>query len=184
MSNFENREIELRAYDVDTEALRETLQSLGATALGTKEMQRAVFDVQPVNPNKWIRLRNEGDQTTLAIKERISDTVDGTGEVEMVVEDFDKALLFLASLGNYTPRSIQETRRELYDFNGTEVSIDSWPRIKDLVEIEGASEEEVRAVAAQLGISADQLTALSVEQYYLDTLGTDVKTTSLRFENE
>ena len=85
MSNFENREIELRAYDIDTEALRETLQNLGATALGTKEMQRAVFDVQPANPNKWIRLRNEGDKTTLAIKERISDTVDGTGEVEMVL---------------------------------------------------------------------------------------------------
>lgn len=145
--------------------------------------KRAVLDVIPANPNKWIRVRTDGTHTTLAVKERLGDGAAGTGEHEVEVSDFDKTLELLESLGGYTPRSVQENRRIAYDMNGVEVSIDSWPKVGDLIEIEGPSEAAIHAVAAQLGIRAEDLTGVSVEQYYQDKLGIDVKTVDhLTFE--
>jgi adenylate cyclase class 2 len=176
-SPAEDREIELRVYEIDAEKMRVLLVELGAVSLGTIMQERAVMDVVPVNPDKWIRVRKQGDDTTLAIKERISDTADGTGEVEIRVDDFDRTLKLLQSLNGYTPRSRQENRRELFDLDGAEVTIDTWPRIEPLLEIEATDVEAIYATADKLGIAREQLTALSVEQYYLDKLGLDVKTT-------
>lgn len=178
----ENREIELRAFDIDGEALKETLRSLGAVSLGLKSFKRAVLDVVPVNPNKWIRVRTDGTETTLSVKERLSTNADGTYEVEQTVESYEKTLEILSAIG-IEPRSVQESRRDAYTLDGAEVSIDSWPQINDFIEIEAADEATIHAVAAQLGIPDDALTGSSVEQYYLDTLGIDVKTSSLVFES-
>lgn len=175
------REIELRVFEVDAARVRDELRTLGARALGTMNFKRAVLDVNPVNPDKWIRLRTEGETTTLAVKQRISQAADGTGEVEVVVGDFDATLTVLDAIGGYAPRSIQESRREAYALGGAEVTIDSWPQIPDFMEIEAPDEPTLRAVAAQLNV-ADRLTGQSVEQYYLEKLGIDIKTTSLRFE--
>jgi len=80
-----NRESELRAFDIDATKVRHSIKLLGAEAKGLLQFKRAVLDVVPVNPNKWIRVRTDGKTTTLAIKERIARTVDGTGEVEVEV---------------------------------------------------------------------------------------------------
>jgi len=182
--NLVDRETELRVFDIDSDLIRSKLHSLGAVGLGTMDFKRAVLDVSPVNPNKWIRVRTEGDTTTLAIKERISDEANGTGEVEISVEDFDKTLALLKSLNGYEPRSIQESRREAFELDGAEVSIDSWPNIKDFLEIEAKDNDAatIYRVAALLGIAPESLTAKSVETFYTETLGIDIKTTSLRFE--
>lgn len=179
----ENREIELRAFDIDGDALKETLRTLGSVSLGIKNFKRAVLDVVPVNPNKWIRVRTDGTETTLTVKERLSTEADGTYEVEQTVESYAKTLEILSAIG-INPRSVQESRRDAYTLNGAEVSIDSWPRINDFIEIEAPNEETIYEVAAQLGIQSDALTGKSVEQYYLDTLGIDVKVSSLVFDQD
>ncbi|MBC7459601.1 CYTH domain-containing protein [Candidatus Saccharibacteria bacterium] len=180
----DHRETELRVFNIDTTLMRQKLNALGAVGMGTMNFKRAVLDVHPVNPNKWIRVRTEGDLTTLAIKERISADANGTGEVEVVVGDFDETLALLKSLNGYEPRSIQESRREAYEIDGAEVSIDSWPRINDFMEIEAKdnSADTIYRVAELLGVPVDSLTAQSVEDFYTETLGIDIKTTSIRFD--
>lgn len=175
-----NRESELRAFDIDATKVRHSIKLMGAEAKGLLQFKRAVLDVVPVNPNKWIRVRTDGKTTTLAIKERIARTVDGTGEVEVEVSDFSKTLELLNTLGGYKPRSIQENTRELYIIDGTEVSIDTWPKINPILEIEGEA-DNIAEIAGRLGIEPESLTAKSVEEHYLETLGLDVKTSHLQF---
>lgn len=188
-------EVELRVYDVDGDAMRETLRSLGAVSLGEQVFKRAVLDVHPVNPNKWIRVRSDGKETTLAVKQRAdeNETVsEFDGEVEEIVESFETTLKLLSMIG-FEPRSIQESRRESYTLGGAEISIDTWPKLKDFLEIEakdrsastGEQEATIREVAKQLGIAAEALTTEAVEQHYVDTLGIDVRTTPfLTFETQ
>jgi hypothetical protein len=45
----------------------------------------------------------------------------------------------------------QETKRETWQLDDTEVVIDHWPWSAPYVEIEGHSEESIKAVAAKLG---------------------------------
>lgn len=176
-------EVELRAFDIDSEKLRITLTELGARSLGVLNFKRAVLDVDPPDPNKWIRVRSDGQKTTLAVKERLSLDADGTGEVEIETSGFDETLAVLRAVHNFTPRSIQESRRELYDLDGAEVSIDTWPQIGDILEIEAEDATQINLVAERLGIDTKELTGTSVEQHYLDVLGIDVKTTAeLRFD--
>lgn len=174
------RESELRIFNANADMIRHALQKINAPKKEELHFKRAVLDVMPINPNKWIRVRTDGTKTTLAVKERITHSVDGTGEIEIEVSDFDKTLQLLQDLGGYSPRSIQENIREVYDVQGTEVSIDSWPLIAPIVEIEG-QERAIYEVAEQLGIRKDQLTAKSVEEFYAETLGINLKTTSLTF---
>ena len=181
MADMESREIELRVFEVDADKAREDLTRLGAQVLGTMYFKRAVLDVHPVDPNKWIRLRTEGAKTTLAVKQRISQAADGTGEVEVVVDDFEKTLDILKLIGGYEPRSVQESRREAYDLNGVEISIDSWPQIPDFMEIEAHDLAELEKAAGELGV-ADRLSGKSVEAYYIENLGIDIKHTSVQFE--
>jgi adenylate cyclase class 2 len=182
MAEVQNRELELRAFEVDGKHLQDLLVQLGATSLGHFEFRRAVLDINPPNPDKWIRVRTDGSNTTLAVKERISKEFDGTGEEEVEVADFDATLRVLKSMGNYTPRSIQESRRDAYLLDGVEVSIDRWPHIAEIAEFEGPDEALVRDIAGRLGV-AERLTADTVEEYYLNTLNMDVKNTAyLTFE--
>lgn len=176
----DNRESELRVFNIDADSVRKKLEEMHAKKQGILNFKRAVLDVNPVNPNKWIRVRTDGKHTTLAVKERISHTVDGTAEIEIEVSDFDNTMALLLALGNYKPRSIQENTRELFFLNDTEISIDTWPQLRPFLEIEGDN-EKIHQISEKLCIDKKDLTAMSVEEYYLHNLGIDVKTTQLKF---
>jgi len=47
----------------------------------------------------------------------------------------------------------QETKRELWILDGAEVTIDEWPFLEPLVEVENDSEENVRLVSEKLGFN-------------------------------
>ena len=185
MTELTNKEVELRVFDID-EAERKRIQrkltDLGAVALGEFTFRRAVMDVHPASPNRWIRVRSDGSTTTLAVKERSGSAADG--EHEVVVSDFDETLKILKAVGDFTPRSIQENRRESYDLEGNEVVLDTWPIIGHVVEIEGFDEESVRRTADRLEIDASKLVPTGVEQVYKDKYGIDVKSTSITFNSK
>ena len=119
-------EYEVRVLEIDAEEMKKKLDSLGATLVEDVFQKRYVYDFNPVEPNKWIRLRTNGTTTTLTIKNVESSNIDGTKELEVVVDDFDAANEILGELG-YKPRGIQENKRIKYDLNGVEVDIDTWP---------------------------------------------------------
>ena len=176
-------EYEVRVLEIDKDEIQNKLKELNAVLVEDVFQKRYVYDFNPVNPNKWIRLRTNGTKTTLTIKNVESSNIDGTKEVEVEVSDFNTTNEILKELG-YTPKGIQENKRIKYDLNGVEVDIDTWPKIPTYLEIEGSSEEEVYNTLQLLGISKEKSTSLDVQNIYDKVYGIDlVKEPNLSFDN-
>lgn len=134
-------EFEIRVLEINDEEIIEKLEKLGATKIGEYDQKRYVYDLIPKNNGKWIRLRTNGEKTTLAYKDVISDIIDGTKEIKFEVRDFDEAKEFMERIG-IKHRSYQENKRiQYYLFDGVEIDIDTWPMIPTYLEIEGKSEK-------------------------------------------
>lgn len=169
-----NIEFECTILDVDSQDFISKLNTLGAKNKGEYFQRRYVYDFNPVNKNKWIRLRTNGIKTTICIKESVDrNKIGGTKELEVEVGDFDTTNKILESLG-YHHRNYQENMRRSFELNGVSITIDSWPLIPDYVEIEGSSEDEVLNTLSQLGISEKDTTTLDVESIYKDIYGIDL----------
>ena len=166
-------EYEVRVLEINKDEIQNKLKALNATLVEDVFQRRYLYDFNPVNPDKWIRLRTNGKTTTLTIKDVQSSKIDGTHEMEIVVDDFDTTNEILKELG-YVPRGIQENKRIKYDLNGVEVDIDTWPRIPTYLEIEGKNEEEVYSTLELLGISKDKAISLNTQSIYKEYYGIDL----------
>ncbi len=178
-----NIEYEVRVLEIDVDKVKEKLKKLGAVLVEDVFQKRYVYDFIPAVPKKWIRLRTNGIKTTLTIKNVESSKIDGTRELEIVVDDFDTANEILFEMG-YKPRGIQENKRIKYDLNGVEVDIDTWPGIPTYLEIEGSCEREVFDTLDMLGIARDRATSLDVQGIYEKIYHIDLeKNCNLSFKN-
>lgn len=176
-------EYEVRILEIDEVEIEKKLNSLGAELQWDHLQKRYVYDFIPKIDGKWIRLRTNGDKTTLTIKNIVSSQIDGTQELEVVVDDLEKTNLVLNELG-FVAKGYQENRRRQYILDGVEIDIDSWPLIPTYLEIEGKSEQDVYQVLEKLGISRDSATSRDVEGIYLD-YGYDLeKIYDLKLEEE
>jgi adenylate cyclase class 2 len=174
-------EYEIRILEVDKEEIIKKLEKLGAIKKGKFEQKRYVYDLRPVEKGKWIRLRTNGKITTLTYKDIVSNTIDGTKEVEFEVEDFDKANEFLEKIG-FKNRSYQENERIQYILNNVEIDIDSWPMIPTYMEIEGTSEEEIINIKKILNIEETKVTTLNCDDIYKQIYKIDIsKIKELKF---
>lgn len=133
-----SREIEVKLLGIKVDEIRSFLKTNNATFDATYNFKRVVFDTLPVNPNAWIRLRSDGNETTLTYKHIHSDAIDGTEEIEISVDAFDNTKDLLEKAG-LTSRNYQENRREQYFMNDCQITIDTWPQLAPYVEIEAAS---------------------------------------------
>ena len=158
-------EFEVKILDIDVNAVRKKLESLGAVKVAERKMRRFVYDIDLAKSHSWIRLRDNGEKTTLAIKEIHSAEIDGTKEIEVEVSDFDSTNSILNKLG-FFPKAYQENKRVSFKFDGAEVEIDSWPKIPPYVEIEAGSAEKVEKVLKLLGFEKSQATSIGVEEVY------------------
>ena len=176
-------EYEVRILEIDVDNIKKKLEEIGATFEWDRLQRRYVYDFIPKLDGKWIRLRTNGIKNTLTIKDVVTSKIDGTRELEIEVDDFDKTNLILQELG-YEYRAYQENRRIQYKLNGVEIDIDSWPMIPTYLEIEGSSEEEVYKTLELLGFSKSQITTRDVEGIYND-YGHDVmEIKELKLEEE
>ena len=177
-------EYEIRVLEINVEEIKEKLNAVGATLIEDVFQKRYVYDFNPKNPNKWIRLRTNGTKTTLTIKNVESSKIDGTRELEIIVDDFDTTNEILSELG-YKPRGIQENKRIKYDLNGVEIDIDTWPGIPTYLEIEGKSEKEVFDTLKILEISKEDATSLDVQSIYEEIYHIDLeKNPNLSFNEQ
>lgn len=160
-------EYEVRVLEIDRERLISRLEKLGAEFCWDRVQKRYVYDFIPKIDSKWIRLRTNGDKTTLTIKNLVSSKIDGTQELEIEVDNFERCHLILKELG-YEAKGYQENRRCQYLLNGVEIDIDSWPLIPTYLEIEGQSEDAVYHVLDVLGFDKNDATTRDVEGIYLD----------------
>jgi adenylate cyclase, class 2 len=159
-------EHEAKVLDVDPAATTALILAKGGQPVGARaRMRRYVYDIVPGDRSRWIRLRDNGSETTLCVKEVRNDTIDGTYEVEVTVADFTAANDLLIMLG-FAPKSYQENRRTSFTLAGAHLEIDEWPRIPPYLEIEADTREDVIRVAGLLGYREDQLTAANTIDVY------------------
>jgi adenylate cyclase class 2 len=176
-------EYEAKVLDIDVERVARLILDKGGADLGEVLQRRYVYDIEPGDASRWVRLRDTGSEVTLTVKEIDSDAIGGTRETETEVGDFETANALLGKLG-YTPKAYQENRRHSFTLDGARLEIDAWPRIPAYLEIEADSGAEVVRVASLLGYAESDLTGENTTKVYA-RYGIDLPTiTHLRFGGE
>ena len=166
-------EYEATFTNVDKDVARGKLRAAGAVLRRPEFLQkRAVFNLPSGHEVKgaWARVRDEGDKVTMSLK-----IVDGTAiadqkETCITVNDFAEAVALLKTLG-CDEKAYQETKRELWDLDGVEVTIDEWPFLEPFVEVEGNSEESVKAASEKLGFEWAKAKFCAIGALYSEKYG-------------
>jgi len=156
-------ELEIRFLDVDVDEIVARLEKIGAQKVGDWLQERFVFQF-PSNDDgalRWIRLRTNGEQATVAYKHIHTDSLDGTEEIEFEVNNFQAAEQFLEKCG-YIKEGPQQNKRIRYMLDGVEIDIDTWPDCPPWVEIEGSSEEQIKMTCEKLGLDFSKGTSCGV----------------------
>ncbi len=151
-----NNEIEAKFTGVNIDEIRTLLHDAGAQLVHPmREMKRVTIDTPEMRQkNAFIRVRDEGNKTTLTYKQFDALSLDGVKEIEVIVSDFDATIALLAVAG-LAYGSLQESRRETWRLNNVEIVIDEWPWLNPYVEIEGPDEDSVINTARTLGFDWD-----------------------------
>jgi len=153
-------EIEVKFINIDIEAMRKKLKEVGAHLEQPMRLMKRVNIEQPEHTaeRSFLRVRDEGDKTTLTFKRRdalSAESIDNVKEIEVVVSDFDTTVELFREAG-WPPRTLQESRRETWKLNGAEVVIDEWPWIEPYIEIEADDEVTVRSASELLGLTWEE----------------------------
>jgi len=159
-------EIEAKFLNIDKEKLREKLKSTGAKLVKAETLfKRAVFYLPKGHEIEggWLRVRDEGDKITMSLKATVNGSIDNQKETMVVVDNYNNARQLLTDIG-CTEKAYQETKREVWELNNVEITIDEWPYLEPYTEIEGASEEEIKKVAELLGFDYSQAVFGSADQ--------------------
>lgn len=77
-------EYEVRVLEIDPDEITNKLDKLNAKFEWDYVQKRYVYDFIPKEDGKWIRLRTNGEKTTLTIKNLVTSKIDGTQELEIV----------------------------------------------------------------------------------------------------
>lgn len=149
-------EIEVKFADIDIDTLRDSLKTAGAECEQPMRLMKRALVEEPHHEaeHAFVRIRDEGDKITLTFKRRADKeaaNIDSVKEIEVEVSDFDKTVELFSEAG-WKYKTFQESRRETWKLDDVEVVIDEWPWLKPYIEIEGESEDAIKAVAAKLGL--------------------------------
>lgn len=149
----ENKEIEVRFLEINKEKLVKKLHEIGAVDKGEKMLEEIIiYDSKLEFPEKghFVRLRKIGDKTKLTYKENRKQTINSAIEIELEVEDMEKAALIFEKVGLILFRR-QQKKRHTFLIKDVVIDIDTWPRIPSYVELEGPSEDKLKEAAKLLG---------------------------------
>lgn len=167
-------EIEIRILEVDKEKLEEKIKKVNGEFVYEYYQRRYVYDTNPKKDKQWFRLRDTGKEVTLTYKNIEKNSIDGTKELEIEVDDFENTHLMMEKLG-YEAKAYQENKRTRYMLDGVEIDIDSWPLIPTYVELEGPSAEAVYQVLEKLELSKEKAIAIGVKEIFAN-YGIDLDT--------
>lgn len=158
-------EFEGKILDINIHEVIDRLTHAGALFVKKQNFRRYVFGTIPEKKGKWMRLRSDGAETTITVKEIIHDGLDGTYEFETNVGDFDTMYTILKKAG-FNNNGYQENRRTLYKIGDVEITIDEWPLIPAYIEIEGPNKKTVEQTAIKLGYTMKDLTGENTDKVY------------------
>lgn len=166
-------EYEATFPNIDKEAVRGALARAGAVCVKKEFLQKRVVFRMPVGheiAGGWLRVRDEGDKITMSLKVVDGDKIENQKEICVTVDSFENACALLEMSG-CARKAYQETLRELWVVRGVEVTIDEWPFLEPLVEVEGNGEEVVKEVAELLGFDWSQARFCSAGTLYAEKYG-------------
>ncbi len=161
-------EFEATYLDIDKDELKEKLQAVGASLKKAEFLQkRMVFDLPSGHEIKggWLRVRDEAGKITLTLKVIDGDNIENQREVLLGIDNFEKADQLLQMIG-CKRNAYQENRREVWELDGAEITIDEWPFLEPYTEIEGKSKEHVIEISNKLGFDFKDALFCSVDKIY------------------
>jgi len=155
-------EIEIKCYCENVENVKSLLGDIGAQFLETRTECDIYFNHPSRNfgeTDEALRLRTVNNQCRITYKgPKVSKTTKARIEHETEAGDFDSMKNILLSLGFVESGSI-EKERDVFKFNGMEISIDYVDGLGTFVEIEKIGqlkddiEKELFDIAAKLGLT-------------------------------
>lgn len=166
-------EFEATFTNVKKDDVRNKFRKAGARLIKKEFLQkRIVFNLPKVHEinGGWLRVRDEGDKITMSIKIVDGNKIENQKETQLVIDSFDNAVSLLESIGCEN-KAYQETKRELWELDGVEITIDEWPFLEPFVEIEGISKKEVKSVANKLGFNYSTEVFEAVDELYSKKYG-------------
>ena len=167
-----NTEFEATFIDINPDEIRQKLTDLGAKLVyPEKLMRRIVFHPPASIPGGWMRVRDEGDKITLSLKVVAGENITDQKEIELKIDNFEEGMRLLEAIGA-RKKAYQETKREKWEYEKCDITIDTWPGLDPFSEIESSiSEAEVKAVSQKLELDYSQAIFGSVEVIYEQKLG-------------
>lgn len=183
-------EIEAKFVDIDIEDVRRRLHEIGAECVQPMRlMRRVAIDSEYMRTGKdsFLRVRDEGDKVTMTYKQFDELSLHGAKEIEVIVSDFEQTVALLTQVG-LAPHTYQETKRETWRFQDTEIMIDEWPWLNAYVEIESDSGDQVQQIAERLGFSwetavfGDVMAAYRIQYPHLDNKDTIGSVAEVKFD--
>ncbi len=177
-------EYELRVLEIDVEQIVKLLKDLGAKKTEEMKYKRYVFYTNKKKDNEWIRLRTDGKNSTITYKKIDNEVnIEGTKELEIEVDDFEKSKHLLEIMG-FEIKGYQENNRIRYILDGVEIDIDTWPLIPTYLEIEGENEEKVLGILNLLKVDKNKVTYLNCGTIYKEIYGINIDNIkSMSFES-
>jgi len=161
-------EYEATYENIDKDEIRERLRKAGAKLLKPEFLQKRINFYPPLkkrNKSGWIRVRDEGDKITMSFKANYSEEgITRQKEICLEVNNYEKAVAFLDTI--LERKAYQETKREIWELDGVEIDIDTWPWLEPFVEIEGKNEEEVKKISEKLGFDYSKALFCAVGEQY------------------
>lgn len=170
-----NIEYEATFTNINKDEIRNRLKKVGAILLKPEFLQKRFNFTLPAGheiKGGWLRVRDEDDKITMSLKVIDGDKMEDQKEICLHIDNFTEGVELLKSLG-CQEKAYQETRREIWNLDQVEVTIDEWPYLEPYVEIEGRSEEEVRKVSAKLDFDYNQAIFGAVDIQYNKKYGLD-----------
>lgn len=164
-------EFEAKFYSINKEEFRKELKKLGAILkIPERKMKRMVAD-RRANPQLkygYIRVRDEGNLIRLSVKETAEQNgkLSDQKEVDIIVSDFNKTVQIIECCGIKFNR-FQETLREEWEFMGAQITIDTWPALDSLCEVESDSEEKVKEIAEKLDFDWNKKIITAAAEVYV-----------------
>jgi len=146
-------EYEATFENINKDGIRNKLEEIGANLTKPESLHKRITFNLPTEidtPHNFVRVRDEGDKIMLTLKVIEGGSIEKQKEINLKIDSMEKAEELLLFLG-CEKKAYQENKRELWEFENVEITIDEWPFLEPLVEIEGSSEEKVQEVAGKLG---------------------------------